>query len=288
MTITDLQLRRTTPSVPAVALLVLGLLAGVLIPLGGASIAIALALAIVGVGIAIYAPGVLFAMYLLIPFYKGAAVSYSPVDITVVLAIHNSLQIVAIIAKRRQPTQISRVGLALWAILALLVFAGVLYAPDQSLALSHATTFWLLVFIPIAIGSLRVGADPRYARQLLWTFVAMGVFTVVVGIPGIASSDRLVVLGSNTINVASAALLVPLLGLTFVVHQKSSLRLRLAVMVGCLPAGLVAVATCLGVAWATAPPEAIPPPLTGRDVKHVLVDAFAVPPEMLRSPALLG
>jgi 2',3'-cyclic-nucleotide 2'-phosphodiesterase (5'-nucleotidase family) len=30
------------------------------------------------------------------------------------------------------------------------------------------------------------------------------------------------------------------------------------------------------VAWATAHPEAIPPPLTGRDVKHVLVDAFAV------------
>jgi 2',3'-cyclic-nucleotide 2'-phosphodiesterase (5'-nucleotidase family) len=30
------------------------------------------------------------------------------------------------------------------------------------------------------------------------------------------------------------------------------------------------------VAWATAHPEAIPPLLTGRDVKHVLVDAFAV------------
>jgi O-antigen ligase len=54
----------------------------------------------------------------------------------------------------------------------------------------------------------------------------MGVLTTGVGLLSISSSDRLVVLGANTINVASAALLAPLLGLTFVArHGTSKMRL---------------------------------------------------------------
>ncbi len=167
----------------------------------------------------IFRPGVLFAAYLLVAFYKGALQGYSPVDITVLFALLNALQIVPVILDRR-PRGVSRAGALLWLALALLVLGGVLYAPDQDLALRRAGTYWALVLLPILPAALRVGSEPRYVREFLWTFFAMGAVTVALGLVQLSATDRLVVLGMNTIQVSRAALLVPLLGATFVLRER--------------------------------------------------------------------
>ncbi len=51
--------------------------------IGGLEIAAAVAVGIIGLYVVVRRPGVLFAVYLLIPFYKAAAQPYSPVDLTV-------------------------------------------------------------------------------------------------------------------------------------------------------------------------------------------------------------
>lgn len=241
MNITAVRPQRFSGTFWVAVLLGLGVVAGVIIPVGGAKFAAVIILGLIAVGTAVLAPGVLFALYLLIPFYKGAAQAYSPVDITLVLGVLNALQIVAIVL-HRPVGHISRPGITLWVALALLVLGGVLYAPDQTLALNHAVTYELLVFVPLLVGALRVGSDPRYVRQLLWTFFGMGVLTTAVGVPFISSSDRLAVLGANTINVALAALLVPLLGLTFVARH-GTLQMRLAMIVLIPVALIVALAS---------------------------------------------
>ena len=216
----------------------------------GAAVAVALAGPIVLVGVlaglvalagAIAAPGVVFAAYLLIAFYKGAIQDYSPIDITVFLALANAAQAIPLILDPRRRA-VSRVGIALWLSLGLLVLGGVLYAPSQSLALSSAVTFWALFVVPIVPAALRVGAEPRYLNQFLWAFFGMGVVTVVLGMVQLSSSDRLVVLGMNTIQVGRAALLVPLLGLTWVLPQRRPLASVVTVIL--IPASLlVAIAS---------------------------------------------
>ena len=219
----------------------LGMVAGVLVPLEGLRFGAVVAVGLVILWIAVYAPGVLFALYLLIPFYKGAVQPSSPIDLTLALAVLNTLQVVLIVA-RRPVFRISLTGLTLWILLALLVLAGVLYAPDQTLALSHAETFGFLVFVPILVGALRVGSDQKYIRQLLWTFFAMGALTTVVGLPSLSGTDRLVVLGADTIDVASAALLVPVIWVSFVA-RRGNRWFRAATMVLIPLALLVALAS---------------------------------------------
>jgi hypothetical protein len=176
-------------------------------------------LAFVGV---VFAPGVLFGAYLLIAFYKGALQQFSPVDITVVLALLNALQIIPLIAERRSH-DISRVGTLLWVAVAFLVLGGVLYGPDQDLALGHAANYWALVLLPILPAALRVGSKPRYLREFLWTFFGVGGLIVVLGVTNLTSTNPLVVLGMNTIQTSRAALLVPLLGLTFMLWERVAL-----------------------------------------------------------------
>ena len=68
-----------------------------------------------------------------------------PIDLTLILAGLNALQLVPLVLHPPKGN-VSRVGVALWVGLAVLILVGVLYAPDQRLALSHAVTFWLLLF----------------------------------------------------------------------------------------------------------------------------------------------
>jgi O-antigen ligase len=241
MIVTAATSRRPSVTVWAAVLLGLGVGAGLLVPVVGpriVAIVIGGMAAIVGV---VVAPGVVFGLYLLIPFYKGAAQAYVPVDLTLILAGLNALQVLALVVQRPAGPRLS-IGITLWFALAMLVLGGVLYATDQVLALSHAVTYWLLMAVPLAAGAYRVGSDPRYVRQLLWTFFGMGVLTTLVGVPSFSSSERLTVLGANTINVASAALLVPLVGLTFVMRGASA-RVRLATIVLIPAALIVALAT---------------------------------------------
>lgn len=193
------------------------------------------------VSVAVRMPGVLLATYLLIPFYKGAVQPYAPIDITVLLALLNSLQIIAVVLDRR-PRSISRTGIALWVGVACLVLAGVTYAPDQNVALIRAANYWGLVFVPLLPAAWRVTSDPRFVRQFLWTFFGMSALTVVLGLFLLSSSARLVVLGMDTIQTADAALLVPIVGITFVLRDQS-LVLRGATLVLIPAAILVALAS---------------------------------------------
>lgn len=241
MSSTAARLGRTEIKVPFAALLVLGILGGIVIPIIGLTLPLLVIMGCAALWLTVKAPGAILGLYLTIPFYKGATEAYSPIDITFALAMLIMLQVIPILLRR--PTgSISRTGLILWATLALLVLAGILWAPDQTLALGHAGTFWLLVFIPLLVGGWRVGSDPRFVRQLLWTFFTLGVLTTLVGIPGISSVDRLVVLGANTINVALAALLVPLLALTFVAPHRAW-RVRFGLLALSIAALFVALAT---------------------------------------------
>ena len=226
--------RVTGPAWLAGAVLI-GVGAVVVAVAGGPSVVVLLAAGVVGTAVVIYAPGVLFAAYLLIAFYKGAVQTYSPIDITFVLAILNMLQIIPVIVGR--PPNIARSGLVFWLALTFLIFAGVLYAPDQNLALGAAIRWSALAFAPLLAGALRVGSDPRYVRQFLWTFFGMGVVTVGLGIAQLSGSERLTVLGANTIGVGRAALLVPLVGVLFVLRQRG-LLLRAATVV-LIPAAIV-------------------------------------------------
>ncbi|MDP9119182.1 MAG: O-antigen ligase family protein, partial [Actinomycetota bacterium] len=184
----------------------------------------------------VFLPGTVFALYLLIPFYKGAAQEYSPIDLTVALSLLTMLQIVPLILDRR-PHQISRAGLVLWPVLAVLLLIGTLYAPDQDLALARAINWGVLLFVPIGIGALRVGSEPRFVRQLLWTFFGMGVTIALLGLTQLSSLERLEVLGANTIAVAIGALLVPLLVVVFVSRQYALLSWIAAITL--IPAAVI-------------------------------------------------
>ena len=176
-------------------------------------------------------PGIVFAAYLLLAFYKGGVQPFSPIDLTVVLAGLTTIQIVPVLRRRALPA-VSEVGLGLWLLLSLLIVAGVWYAPDQDLALDRAVRWWLLVVIPIICGGLAVGSDPRHLRHFLWSFFVMGLIAVVLGLASLSSAERLTVLNTNTIQVARAALLVPLLGIVFVLRERItaiSLSLLLAI-----------------------------------------------------------
>ncbi len=207
-----LTLCAAVPAVSVVLAIATGPL-GIVAAVGAASIPV----------LAAVAPGIPLAAYVLIPFYKGAVQSYSPIDITIVLAAINALQLIPL-AMDRRPRRVSRVGVALWAGTALLVLGGILYAPDQNLALNRATGFWALVFLPTLPAAARVASSPRYVRQFLWTILGMGCLMTIVGLGALAGAHTtggapLEVLGTSTISVGRAALLVPLLGVVFALRE---------------------------------------------------------------------
>jgi O-antigen ligase len=203
-----------------------------------ALVIVACTVALVG---AVVTPGLLFAAYLLVSFYKASVQPFSPVDITVLLALLNALQIVPVVLDRRQRS-ISTRGLTLFVALAALVLAGALYAPDQNLALNHVATYWALVFLPIVPAAMRVGSNPRYLREFLWAFFGMGIVTVTLGLTQLSSDQRLVVLGQNTIQTARAALLAPLIGVTFVLQERGLIGRAIAVVL-IPPAVVIALAS---------------------------------------------
>ncbi len=218
-----------------------GAAAGALVAVAGPGLAIALVAATVGVFVVATMPGLMLAMYLLIPFYKGAVQPYLPIDVTVVIASANALQVVPMLLDRRARA-IPTPGLVMWFGLAALVIAGTLWAPDQQSAFTAAANFGLLVTIPLGAACLRVGSELRYVKQLLWGFLAIGVVTAILGVANISSLDRLTVLGMDTINVAAAAMLLPLVGFGFLMAQKWQ-SLKVLVLALAPAAALVALAS---------------------------------------------
>lgn len=188
--------------------------------LGGPLLAIGAIAGAVALIVTARFPGILLAAYLLLAFYKGGLQPFSPIDLTFILGALNAVQLLVVVRDRRH-RPISVVGIVLWITLSLLILAGVWYAPDQAVAADRALRWWALVFLPILGGGLRVGSDPRYLREFLWAFFAMGSLATVLGLLQLSSDARLTILNTNTIQVARAALLVPVLGVTFLVPRRS-------------------------------------------------------------------
>jgi O-antigen ligase len=232
-TIPPTALRTGTAWVPGVA--ALGLIAAVAGLAGGPSWILLPILGVLGTVVAVLAPGVFFAAYLLLVFYKAAVQTYSPLDVTVLLAVLTTLQIVPVLMGRLP--RVSRAGIVLWLTMTSLILAGVLYAVDQDLALGSAANWCALVFAPLLAGALRVGSDPRFIRQFLWSLMAFGVLTTILGLTLLSSTERLAFLGSNTIQAGRAVLLLPLIGVTFVLHQRG--LVGRAITIALIPAALV-------------------------------------------------
>jgi len=209
--------------------------------LGGPLLALTAAAACLAVILSIRFPGVLFAAYLLLAFYKGGVQPFSPIDLTFVLGGLNAAQIIPVLLNRRV-RPVSTAGIALWIGLSLLIVTGVWYAPDQGLAADRALRWSTLVFLPILGGGLRVGSDPRELRHFLWSFFGMGVLTVALGLTQLSGTERLTVLNTNTIQVSRAALVVPILGVAFVLREGWALA-KLALLVLIPAALIVAVAS---------------------------------------------
>jgi O-antigen ligase len=169
------------------------------------------------------APGFTFGAFLLIPYYKGAVQPFLPIDLTVALVLLNALQLIPLVRIRtrraswaRKPADWRQATL-LWPGIAVLVVGGALYAPEPDLALEMVINFVLLVFVP-ALAAIRVAADVRYLRQLLWTTWVLGVIATGMGLVTLSDADRLTVLGGNTILAGRAMLFVLLIGLPFVMQ----------------------------------------------------------------------
>lgn len=194
----------------------------VAVALVGPVISLMLALgAAVGM-VSIFMPGVLFGVYIFSGIYKAALQPYSPLDTTVVLALLCALQGVPLILHGK-PGTVSRTGMMLLLGVGFLYLGGTLYAPSQDIALRHAATYWGLGLLPILPAAIRVGSRPGYIRQFLWTLFALGVPMAIVGLLQLSSSQRLEVFGSSTIEVSRTALLVPLVGVGFVLRQRGML-----------------------------------------------------------------
>ncbi len=204
------------PGDPARQSVILGLvlLAGALAGFGGSMWVVA-ALVATGLGFLAYAaPGVLLAAYVAIPFYKGALQPFSPVDVTVVLAALNGASLLPLIMRQ---TALRRSAAVLWVATAVLVVGGVAWAMEGNLALGTAAGWLGLVAVPM-VAAIRVSADPGGARSFVVTLAMFSVAFVGLGalaLLGSGSGDRLLLLGANTIGVARAACLLPVIGAAY-------------------------------------------------------------------------
>lgn len=239
------------PLFGVVAVVVGALAAGALIGLRPslAPLILASPLAVAAAWVAYRAPGLTFAAYLAIPFYKAATDPYLPVDLTVILAALNVMQAGLLFLDWFGERGVSRAtiltrrrALRLWFALTVLIVLGVLYSPLPEIALGRAVNWLVLVALPL-LAAFRVVSQPRFLRQFLWATFAVGVAVTLAGLwllPGVGAwpADRLIVFGAHTIRVGQAAFLVPLLVFPFIWPTSGPL-VRLAALALVPPALLV-------------------------------------------------
>jgi O-antigen ligase len=166
-----------------------------------------------------------------------------PLDLTIALASLNGIAALPVVVRlvRGRLTRSQANATILWGLPLLVIESGALYgsAPDRWL---HALT-WLLLVAFACMTGIRVGASARFRKQFLWTLLGIGMMSAMAGILGLGQVqeyERVTALGTNTIGAARAALLVPLIGFTFL-WRYSLLRPLLPILT--LPALLVAVST---------------------------------------------
>ena len=193
--------------------------------------------------VAYRAPGAIFAAYLAIPFYKGGLQPYLPVDITLVLALLNMLQLLFLIRSLRRspfsPPMRRRVliALALWTAFSAPILFSVAYAVDTASALAKAANWLFLVFLP-CLAAIRIASDRRFVAQFLWGILVIGAAVTVTGmwlLPSVGAwpNDRLRVFGNDTIRVGQAALLVPIVTAFYVVSTAN--RVIRLISLGLIP-----------------------------------------------------
>lgn len=164
---------------------------------------------------AIKLPGAVFALYLLIPFYKGAVQPLFPIDITPVLAVICTLLALSYAWSAQSSNQgLVRQALLVWSLLTIVFIIGIAFSPDPSNAMLEVGSFILIVFFPCLL-ALRVGQNRVLLQQFIWATLGVALISTWVGflaLGSLAGGERLEILGSNTIGAGRAAILVPLLG----------------------------------------------------------------------------
>jgi hypothetical protein len=169
----------------------------------------------------------LLATYLIVPpLFKASIQPHAPVDLTVLLAIPTAaVGGVWLVIERDHLDRRQVIALSLWLALAVLVIAGVSWAPNTGLAARSAAYFVILATIPL-LAAFPVAADEMRARRFLLTFVAAGLIFVVISTIALFAGELggRAVIGTNRLGVARALLFVPLLGVPLLVWQRFGLR----------------------------------------------------------------
>jgi O-antigen ligase len=211
-------------AVGIIVVVLAGIFAGALGPAGVAAVA---AVAIAALA-AVRWPGVVFAAYLLLPWYKGFANPYVPVDLTVALAVVNGAQVIWIVQGGWR--HLRRDSLIVWLSLTLVVVAGVAWAPGLDESVPRAVQWVALIVLP-SFAAVRIASDPRYVRETVATIAGLGILVLALAIPRIGGAARLVVLEQNTIQVAIAALFVPMIAVAYAGMRRRLVGLALAIVV---------------------------------------------------------
>lgn len=136
-------------------------------------------------------------------------------DLTVLLAIPTAaVGGLWLLLNRDRLGRRRQVVLALWLGCAVLVGAGVLWAPDTGLAATSAAYFIVLATVPL-LAAFPVAADEGRVRQFLLAFVAAGLIFVALATIALFSGDLggRDLIGTNRIGVARALVFVPLVGM---------------------------------------------------------------------------
>jgi len=169
----------------------------------------------------------MLAAYLIVPpLFKASLQPAFPVDITVLLAIPTAaVGGLWLLLNRARLGRRQLIALSLWLALAVLVAAGVLWAPDTAAAARSAAYFIILATIPL-FAALPTAADEDRIRQFLLAFVVAGVIFVVIATIALFAGElgERFVFGANRIAVARALLFVPLIGIPLFAWHRFGLR----------------------------------------------------------------
>jgi O-antigen ligase len=215
--------------------LILAVLVGTLVAdaLGGSRLAqMAIALPIGGTAALVLlskTPGVIFGMYLAIPFYKGGVDPWLPVDLTVTLAFATSVT-AAPFVMRTVSGHLNRdqyKALMIWTIPMIVVAMGTLYTINPSSATGTAARMVLLVFVP-GLAGFALAQSQRHRMQVILTLGAFGLASTAHGLAtmgALGEWDRVEALGANTLQTALSGLMVPLLALCLARGRSATWRL---------------------------------------------------------------